>query len=207
MCGVRETGVFAAATESGASAIGLNFVSWSRRRIGAQAASELLAWARATYQELPLIVGVFADESPVTITDLRDQLRLDLVQLHGNEPKSVIERFTPCLKAIGLSSEDDLSLLDTIAPAIPLVDARVDGVVGGRGRLLDQDLVAQACARHKVIVAGGLDESNVGHVIERHHPLGVDSASGTEDVHGQPCPERTRNFILAAQAAFNLAVG
>ncbi len=207
VCGVREKSVFAAAAEHGASAVGLNFVSWSRRHIEVQAASDLLAWARQSYEQLPLIVGVFADENPDTIAELQDLLALELIQLHGKEPKAVVERFAPCLKAVGLSSEADLSVLEGVAPAIPLIDARVDGVVGGRGRVLDQDLVAKACARSEVIVAGGLDEFNVGEVIARHHPLGVDSASGTENQNGQPCPDRARNYILAARAAFNLGVG
>ena len=61
VCGVRERGVFAAAVESGATAIGLNFVAGRRRALAVDVAERLVDWARTRYTSLPALVGVFMD--------------------------------------------------------------------------------------------------------------------------------------------------
>ncbi len=49
-----------------------------------------------------------------------------------------------------------------------------------------------------VIVAGGLDETNVRQAIERAHPWGVDVSSGIEAAPGRKDHLRMKRFIEAA---------
>jgi phosphoribosylanthranilate isomerase len=202
VCGIRDQAVFAAAIEAGATAIGINFVERSRRRIGRRRAIELLSWARDTYDELPQIVGVFADEVPSRITALRDRLSLDAVQLHGNEPDLLIDELAPAFKAVPLSKREELADIASTPGSLVLVDAKVGDQFGGTGQLISIALLVEACRIRRVVVAGGLNATNVAEVIAATHPAGVDTASGIENDDGTPSAEAAFEFIAAARRAF-----
>ena len=53
----------------------------------------------------------------------------------------------------------------------------------------------------KVIVAGGLDASNVAEAIRIAKPWGVDASSRLESAPGIKDPEKVRQFVKAALAA------
>ena len=53
----------------------------------------------------------------------------------------------------------------------------------------------------KVIVAGGLDASNVAEAIRIAEPWGVDASSKLESAPGIKDPEKVRRFVKAAQEA------
>ena len=61
-----------------------------------------------------------------------------------------------------------------------LVDARVEGRLGGTGHTVDWDLVAPLARERKLTLAGGLTPENVAAAIERVGPWCVDVASGVE---------------------------
>ena len=52
------------------------------------------------------------------------------------------------------------------------------------------------------VLAGGLTPENVGQAIRRLQPSGVDTASGVERVGGRKDPQRMRQFVQAALAAW-----
>ena len=78
VCGITQRDDAVAAVENGATAIGFNFYKKSPRYID----PEQLDWAH----ELPenvWRVGVFVNENPAVIRRIVDQLKLDVIQLHG----------------------------------------------------------------------------------------------------------------------------
>jgi phosphoribosylanthranilate isomerase len=64
-------------------------------------------------------------------------------------------------------------LLDTYDPA----------AAGGTGRRFDWDLVPAWLAPH-IVLAGGLNPSNVGDAIRRLRPYGLDVSGGVESAKG-----------------------
>jgi phosphoribosylanthranilate isomerase len=52
-----------------------------------------------------------------------------------------------------------------------------------------------------VIVAGGLDPSNVGEAVKLFRPYGVDVASGVEIKPGKKDPQRMHAFVAAVRRA------
>lgn len=216
VCGVRDREVLVAALEAGASAIGFNFVPWSRRRVALVEARALREWARAEgrYDDVRW-VGVFADAAWSDVLAAREAVGFDWAQLHGVVAEASLLRWRtdcPVLRAFGLADENDAEAVIGAADAQLLVDARrPDGRTGGTGERVAEALLDRVCgagegrARRGVIVAGGLRAHTVGAVVARWRPAGVDTASGAEDESGRPSPEAARAFVEAARAAYAAA--
>jgi phosphoribosylanthranilate isomerase len=200
ICGVTSPEDAAIAAAAGADAIGLNFVPSSPRCVDEAQAMEI---ARAVRGRIAL-VGVVADLHPDRMRVLRDKLRLDWLQLHGNEPADALAAVLPhAYKAVRVASAADVALADRALGDRVLVDAKIAGALGGTGALVDWALVAPLARARSVILAGGLTPENVADAVRAVHPFGVDVASGTERP-GAPRakdPQRLRAFIETARAA------
>ncbi len=87
ICGVTNASDASIAIEAGATAIGLNFFSGSRRHIDPLEAETI---ARIDSRELA-VVGVFVNHTPSEIAGIVTHVEPTWVQLHGDEPPSVIK--------------------------------------------------------------------------------------------------------------------
>ena len=101
ICGITQLEDARLAVELGAAALGFNFYPRSKRYIGIGDAAKLAA-------ELPptvLRVGVFVNEDPDVIGRLAGELRLDLVQLSGDEaPEECARLRVPYFKVVHVRS-------------------------------------------------------------------------------------------------------
>ncbi len=70
----------------------------------------------------------------------------------------------------------------------------------GTGKVLDWTLAIDK--KDKIIIAGGLDASNVAEAIRVAHPWGVDSCSRLEASPGKKDPVKVRSFVAAAREGF-----
>jgi phosphoribosylanthranilate isomerase len=71
-------------------------------------------------------------------------------------------------------------------------------VYGGTGRTFDWSLARGA--RRPVILAGGLDETNVRQAIEAAQPWGVDACSRLEGAPGRKDRGKLARFLEAARS-------
>jgi phosphoribosylanthranilate isomerase len=205
ICGVTCVEDARAAIAAGASAVGLNFVPPSPRCID-------VATARAVAEAIgdrALVVGVVADMDVASMRRLRDEAMLGCLQLHGDEPPEALEAMLPhAYKAIRVATEEHVALADRYGGEHLLVDARVEGRLGGTGRRVDVALVAPLARRRKLTLAGGLDPSNVAAAIAAIPGLHcVDVAGGVERA-GDPRRKddaKMRAFVAAAHAAARLS--
>jgi phosphoribosylanthranilate isomerase len=187
--------------EAGASAIGLNFVAASPRCIDASTARTI---AEAIGDDA-LVVGVVADLDVDAMLRLRDVAKLGCLQLHGDESPEALEPLLPhAYKAIRVAGAEHVALADRYGGDHLLVDARVEGMLGGTGRRVDVALVAPLARRRKLTLAGGLDPSNVAAAVAAIPGLFcVDVAGGVERA-GDPRRKdgaKMRAFVAAARAA------
>lgn len=87
ICGITSLDDALAALDAGADALGLNFFAGSKRYLDPQRAAQI---AHAVPQVAR--VGVFVNAPPDEVAHLARQLRLDAVQLHGDEtPETLAE--------------------------------------------------------------------------------------------------------------------
>jgi len=197
VCGVTTVADAEACVALGVDWIGLNFVPSSPRRIDVARAREIGDAIRGR----AVIVGVVADLDEAAILDLLRDARLDRVQLHGAEPAELIAKLTPrAFKAVRVGATTDIAAADRY-PGLLLVDAKVQGALGGTGKAVDPALVAPLARARAVMLAGGLAPDNVAAAVRAVAPWGIDTASGVERSPGVKDPARIEAFVANARGA------
>ncbi|HEX9294953.1 MAG TPA: phosphoribosylanthranilate isomerase [Polyangiaceae bacterium] len=177
ICGITTIEDADLALEAGASAIGLNLVPASLRAIDTETAGRITVHVGAR----ALVVLVVADESLERMQELVRVTGARCLQLHGDETPELVERVLPhAYKAIRVASLADVERAVGYPGEHLLVDAKVEGKLGGTGKTLDWSLVEPLARARKLTLAGGLRAENVGEAIARVRPFCVDVASGVE---------------------------
>ncbi len=202
ICGVTTVEDARFALESGADALGLNFVPGTPRCLEAERAREI---ARA----LPPFgtrVGVFVNETPARVEEVARLVGLDAAQLHGDETpgdcRRLIGRGLRVIRALRVRGPESIAEMDAFPGCAILLDAYVEGARGGTGETFDWELARRAAQARPIILSGGLRPENVAEAVRRVRPYGVDSSSGVEGaLPGRKDPARVLAFARSARAA------
>jgi phosphoribosylanthranilate isomerase len=228
ICGITSPMDALAAAQAGVDALGLNFYEKSPRGISPETARRIISVLPATpHQEAvplhprkhrdspPLIVGVFVDAPATHVIELFDQLRLDLIQLHGDEPPEYLAELggRPMVRAFRLTAEGLNPILNYLVacetlgvkPQAILLDAHRPGQYGGTGEITDWTACAEYVSRADLpplVLAGGLTPGNVAQAVHSVRPTAVDTASGVEISPGRKDPDAVTAFVHAARKAF-----
>ena len=186
------------------------FYEKSPRKIDPEAAGRIAAKVAPGIEK----VGVFVEEPVEKILLTVAQAGLTAAQLHGDqylEPgflqqlKSARDlKIFLVVPAEKLSSPDWLKSRGLGVSAV-FFDSGTPQLPGGTGRVFDWNTAAptiEAIGKDvNVVVAGGLNSTNVADAIRILKPWGVDVASGVEARPGKKDPERVRAFIEAVRKA------
>jgi phosphoribosylanthranilate isomerase len=210
ICGITNHDDALAAAAAGAEAIGLNFYAGSSRCVGHERAAFILA-------DLPsdlIKVGVFVNHPREAVLDTFDSLKLDVIQLHGEEPPEFLADLggRQVMRAFRLGSEGlapVVAYLDRCRelgclPRLVLLDSHQSGAYGGTGTACDWVAAGNYSAPElpPLVLAGGLTPSTVAQAICTASPQAVDVASGVESAPCRKDPALMRAFVAAARAAF-----
>jgi phosphoribosylanthranilate isomerase len=104
------------------------------------------------------------------------------------------------IKAVRVKDESSLSILSDYDVNAFLLDAYVEGMMGGTGHVFDWDLALKAKNYGQIIVAGGLNPDNVAQAVRHVKPYAVDVSSGVESQPGRKDPDKVRKFIDAVRS-------
>jgi len=198
ICGITRLEDALYAAELGADAIGFVFYKDSPRLVDIEQAADIVAG-------LPpfiTVVGLFVDAGPEEIHAVRQRVRLDLLQFHGEEPPRYCASFNmPYIKVIRV--REDLDVVE-YAGRYPdargfLLDTYQKGVPGGTGSTFDWSRVPGELKK-PIILAGGLTAENVGKAIAALKPYGVDVSGGVEASSGIKDPDKMAAFIKSVQS-------
>lgn len=212
ICGITSVDDAQVAIRAGADALGLNFYRKSARSIDVQNARQI---GNRVPQGVAKI-GVFVNADSDEVSHTFYEAGLDAVQLHGDEPPDYLAALAdlPIIRAFrlggaGLADVDaylqQCAKLDA-SPAMILVDAFSPDAYGGTGNTVDWPRLAADCQQRQLpplVLAGGLTPENVAEAIQIVRPMAVDVASGVEQRPGRKDPDRVRQFVAAARAAFD----
>ena len=209
ICGIMREADALHAASTGADMVGLVFAP-SRRRVTPELAAQIAA-CLASLEQPPLIVGVFVNEAEKAIHATASFVRLDIIQLSGDETAEEVGRIAnhyPVIKALRFPSDttvnDALSVCERYLAAAPqgrvqlLIDTYQHGSYGGTGETSDWRLAARLAARYPIFVAGGLNPKNIADAVASISPFGVDVSSGVER-DGSKDTSLLAEFIQAAK--------
>ena len=203
------------AVEAGADAVGFVFAP-SPRRVTVAEVAAIGSHLPATVEK----IGVFVDAQLEEIYSTVRAAGLTGVQLHweaGPElPAKLRARLGPelrILRVVHFDAGAGKLIKKQIAgharnPHVDavLVDSRTAAAVGGTGMTFDwaeaRRTVFGGAGTLRLIAAGGLDPENVAEAIATLRPWGVDVVSGVESAPGKKDPEKVREFVARARAAF-----
>ena len=193
ICGICSAGDARDAVDAGADLLGFHFCS-SPRHIEPELARSILDGL----DRRPTIVGVFIDQPDAEVRQIAEHVGLDLLQLHGSEAPG-FDAGRPLMKVLKVRGRD---MPDAGSWPDPLMlDSWSRDQRGGTGRTWAWELARDLINRRNVFVAGGLEPGNVGTVVSRYRPYGVDVSSGVESAVRVKDHDRVRAFIRAARAA------
>jgi phosphoribosylanthranilate isomerase len=209
ICGVRSAEAARACVELGASAIGVNLVPSSPRCVDRTTARAI---ARAVHapndasgsSSKAIVVGVVADLSLEEMQALVRDAELDCLQLHGDETPATLAALLPhAYKATRIAVAADVERARSYPGEHLLVDAKVEGLLGGSGTTFDWELVKDLARERRLTLAGGLHPENVERAVRELRPYCVDVASGVEAAGspGEKDLAKVRAFIEAARRA------
>lgn len=197
ICGITnpEDAMFAA--ELGADAVGFIFHPESPRVVEPKIVKEIT-------EILPPYltrVGVFVNEKPETVRDIIKLCRLDVAQLHGNEPPAVISELgVNTIKSLRLKKEADVERISEYDADAFLLDTYVTGKLGGTGKTFNWRWAMTAKKFNRpIVLSGGLTPENVAEAIDAALPNGVDVSSGVEASPGKKDKEKLTRFIEAVR--------
>ena len=181
-CGITQSSDAKLAAELGVDAIGLVFYHKSPRGITPQRAVGIIE----STPPFVTIVGLFLNPEPAYVREVLAAVPLDLLQFHGNErPQDCDAYDKPYIKAVPMGG-----VLDVLAYTAEysnaagfLLDSHVPGGAGGSGSTFDWNR-KPVNLNKPLILAGGLNDKNVGEAISRLNPYAVDVSSGVERQKG-----------------------
>ncbi|QSA97091.1 phosphoribosylanthranilate isomerase [Methylococcus sp. EFPC2] len=197
ICGFTRPDDALAAVRLGADAIGLVFYPPSPRNVGVEQ-------ARAIVASLPpfvTVVGLFVDASQEYLYEVTQQVRIDLLQFHGDErPEACAGGGRPYIKAIRMRHDTDLLRVaeDYSDAAGLLLDADNKDAKGGTGTSFDWAWVPSVCPL-PIILAGGLRPDNVAAALMQVNPYAVDVSSGVEATKGVKDGDKMAEFLREVQ--------
>jgi phosphoribosylanthranilate isomerase len=201
-CGITRLEDARRAVDAGAWAVGMLLWPGSARAIDHAEAARISGALRRQVE----IAGVFVNQSLDEVAGLTEELRLSLVQLHGDEgPAFCVEvaRRTGArvIKAHAVRSGADVTAIQAFHTDFHLLDAYHEGLRGGTGETFDWALLERRRSTVPLVLSGGLSADNVGRAIAAVRPFAVDVSSGVESGPGRKDPDKLAAFAAAVGSA------
>jgi len=173
--------------------IGLIFAP-SRRRLSIAQAQALCGALSGDIQR----VGVFVNEDPDVMMDIKRACDLDVLQIYQDDPKQDAVPEGEVWRCIRVKDESSLDAIGKLGADAYLLDAYSSKAYGGVGETFNWALAQKAAALADIVLAGGLTPDNVETAILSVSPYAVDVSSGVE-TYGQKDADKIRDFILKAR--------
>ncbi len=195
VCGITNLKDALAAEKAGADIIGFIFAR-SPRRLKPAAAKKIIRGLKLSTMK----AGVFVNESPDRVHAVAGDLKLNIVQLHGDENREYIKKIknVKIIKAVRVKNVRD------VKRAVKLYSRRVFALLfdtfsakarGGTGRAFNWKILRRVKAPY--FLAGGLNADNAKKAKKLLRPYGFDVNSGIESRPGKKDLKKMKSFFSA----------
>ncbi|WP_438351262.1 phosphoribosylanthranilate isomerase [Paenibacillus sp. FA6] len=215
ICGLQDVEVLKSMLNLSVDYVGFVFAN-SRRQVTAEQAAVLIQQLKDWQNETrPESVGVFVNPEMEFLDSVMAQAPLDVIQLHGQEDAAfcheVKDRFgVKVFKVIQVqgkgienrsnSFEQQIISKEYVGAIDALLLDTFDPIYGGgSGHTFSWEQIPHYQSWSKelgipLFVAGGLQPSNVGELVTKYRPYGVDVSSGVES-NGMKDIEKMKEFV------------
>jgi phosphoribosylanthranilate isomerase len=174
-----------------ADAVGLVFYRGSKRFISPEVASEIIK----ELSPFTVKVGVFVNEQPEIINEISKKLKINVVQLHGDESPEVVSKINlPVIKCFRVKNGFDFSVLEKYNNASFLLDSFSETEFGGTGKIFKWSLIPDYL-RNKIILSGGISVKNIETIYKNIKPAAVDLSSSLELEPGKKDKRKVEEFF------------
>ena len=200
MCGISKIETIPAVIEANPDYMGLVFAP-SKRQVTVDQAKTLVEELHKQYanrynrdaeqysnqtlihQESIKTVGVFVNETVESLLKIAKEVKLDVIQLHGDEDESFIQILkeqsnVEVWKAVQVRSAADAEAWIDSSADMLLFDAYHKDERGGTGEVFDWSSLDEF--ERPFMLAGGINSTNVARAIRTVRPYGIDISSGIE---------------------------
>jgi phosphoribosylanthranilate isomerase len=204
ICGLTTPETLDAALKGGASHVGLVFFAKSPRNLTPEQAAALATRVQGKAK----VVGLFVDPTADDIDRIRAQVRLDVIQLHGDERPAIVSRIRmtsglEVWKALPVRTARDLDEAQKYRGAASLIlyDAKPPAgsdLPGGNGLRFDWELLRGHQHPLPWALSGGLDARNIAEAVRITNAPLLDISSGVESAPGMKDVDKIAAFLKAA---------
>ena len=135
-------------------------------------------------------VGVFVNEPIDKLIQTAQTAQLDVLQLHGDEDCSYMDKLHETLKqetlsyeiwkAVRVKDEETIRMANQFQADKLLLDSFTTLTYGGSGKVANWEIIQTAKIEKPFFLAGGLTSQNIVEGIKTVQPYGVDLSGGIE---------------------------
>ena len=189
ICGIKDFKTLDCCLKNNVDFFGLIFYKKSPRNIEIEVAQELIFYVK---NKTISSVGVFVNEPITNLQNLLKILKLDFIQLHGNEDKNYISKLKKnnsikIIKSISVNSEKDLLKIKKYPNADCLLfdyKPAKGEMPGGNAKKFSWNLLKNIKTDQPWFLSGGINIKNINEIKNYAIPYGIDISSGVESSPG-----------------------
>lgn len=195
MCGMTRLEDISHAVDLGVDAIGFIFYPQSARHVSID---QVRPWIKNLAPFVD-VVAVLVNPHQDFVYELINELPIHLLQFHGDESPQFCRQFNkPFIKTIHPSNTNQIqeAILNYSGAQAILLDTPSATQRGGTGLSFNWQLIPPNVSK-PIILAGGLNASNVVNAVLQCKPYAVDVCSGIEQAAGIKNHKTMTQFIKA----------
>ena len=199
ICGIQTKETLLCCEKNNVDFFGMIFYGKSPRNISKENAKYLIDLSRNLKIEG---VGVFVNENINTLKELVFDLKLKIIQLHGEEDNEYIKKLKKnklkVIKKISIKHQNDLDKIHDFADAdYYLFDYMPNPgeLPGGNAKSFNWNILNNLKISKPWFISGGINLENIEVLRKKINPFGVDLSSGVEKELGIKDNHIINNFM------------
>ncbi|HPC35102.1 MAG TPA: phosphoribosylanthranilate isomerase [Candidatus Marinimicrobia bacterium] len=191
ICGVTSLEDALIAAQLGADWLGFNFCPASPRYIAPELAAGIIKALPQTVESVGVMVKPFLEEARkiIAITGVR---RLQIYEPQDfNDFSQLGVPVIVCYRC----KNGKIAELNYASADMVLLDNYAKSIFGGTGKAFDWQCIPAQLDRKRLVLAGGINTTNISEALEMIGPAVIDVASGSETEPGRKDPEKIKTLV------------
>jgi len=199
ICGITNLKDALLAEKLGADLLGFIFYAKSLRYVSPSEVNKIIPQLSPFTRK----VGVFVNEPVSKVLRMARNMKLDFVQLAGEESLAYVRKVqlkVPVIKAFRVGSDFRPTAFKNSLAQLFLMDTEVDGFYGGSGKTFDWKKISFLKGDSRLMLAGGIGAGNIREAYQALRPAAVDLTSSVESRPRKKDPAKLKKFFEVVNA-------